>query len=176
MDDIDLHICSQSKCKKILPPEHEYGFKQCAQCRETNRSVRAQARKRKREGEPPSQPPPAARHTSQSHSSTHEDPLVVSSGSESDDGNQSVSLYCCNNDMTTDKHNKTLVSFENSQKLFSVLRKKCRGTSVVEFDGTFTMAEDALVTDKERVQMLTHEVWKVTGWRFRYVTKMAHGV
>ena len=78
--------------------------------------------------------------------------------------------------MTTDMHNKTLVSFENSQKLFSVLRKKCWGTSVVEFDGTFTMAEDPLVTDKERVQMLTHKVWKVTGWRFRYVTKMAHRV
>ena len=30
MDDIDLRICSQSKCKKSLPPEDEYGFKQCA--------------------------------------------------------------------------------------------------------------------------------------------------
>jgi hypothetical protein len=176
MDDIDLRICSQSKCTKILPPEHKYGFKQCAQCRETNRSARAQARKRKREDEPPSQSLPAMHHTSQSHGSTHEDPLIVSSGSGSDDGNQSVSLHCCNNDMTTDMHNQTLVSFKNSQKHFSALRRKCRGTSVVEFDGTFSMAEDPLVTDKERVQMLTHEVWKVTGWHFRYVTNMAHEV
>ena len=176
MDDIDLCICSQSKCKKILPPEHEHGFKQCAWCQETNRSARAQAQKRKRGGEPPCQLPPATCHTSPSHGSTHEDPLVVSSASESDDGNQNVSLYCCNNNTTIDKHNKTLISFKNSQKLFSALRKKCQGTSVVEFDGTFTMAEDPLVTDKERVQMLTHEVWKVTGLCFWYVTKMTHGV
>ena len=65
-------------------------------------------------------------------------------------------------------------SFENSQKLFSTLREKCWGIPVVEFDGTFTMAKDPLVTDKERVQMLIHEVWKVTGSHFWYVTKIAH--
>ena len=126
MDNIDLCICSQSKCKKILPPKHEYGFKQCAQGWETNRSAWAQTQKHKWEGKPPSQLPPAMHHTSQSHSSTYDDPLIVSSGSESDNGNQSVGLYYCNNNITTDKHNKTLIFFKTSQKPFSALRKNVR--------------------------------------------------
>jgi len=34
-------------------------------------------------------------------------------------------------------------------------------------DLSFKLPEDPLVSDKERVQMMTHEVWKVTGFQFR---------
>ncbi|KAF8521379.1 hypothetical protein BU17DRAFT_45849, partial [Hysterangium stoloniferum] len=86
---------------------------------------------------------------------------------ESEDGNQTVSfyLYSCNLEVT-DEH-QTLTSYENSQKLFTALRRKCQGNHTLEFDGTFMMAEDPLVTDKERVQMFAHEVWKklILGWQ-----------
>jgi hypothetical protein len=34
------------------------------------------------------------------------------------------------------------------------------------FHGNYTIAEDPLVSSKERVKMMAHEVWKVTGYRF----------
>ncbi|KAJ7774512.1 hypothetical protein DFH07DRAFT_865834 [Mycena maculata] len=39
----------------------------------------------------------------------------------------------------------------------------------VEFRGTYQTPEDPLITDKERVQMTIYEIWKVMGYRFRYV-------
>ena len=38
-----------------------------------------------------------------------------------------------------------------------------------DFQGTYVIAKDPLVTDKERVQMMVEEIWKVTGYRFMYV-------
>ncbi|KAJ7661459.1 hypothetical protein DFH06DRAFT_1268903 [Mycena polygramma] len=37
----------------------------------------------------------------------------------------------------------------------------------VDFRGTYQTPEDPLITDKEHVQMTVHEIWKVTGYRFR---------
>src|SRR6516164_9164458 len=87
MDNLEAQICSQSKCKKQLPSKDKYKYQQCERCCETNRILHAQMRKRKREGkEPPCRPPPPT------PGSTCKNPLTISSGSESEDGNSYVSL------------------------------------------------------------------------------------
>jgi len=58
--------------------------------------------------------------------------------------------------------------FRDSQSLFSSLQRAFKSGSTVFFNGSYTIAADPLVTDKERVQMTTHEIWKVTSYRFWY--------
>jgi hypothetical protein len=53
--------------------------------------------------------------------------------------------------------------------LFEALRKLFNDGTPVTFCGNYVIAEDPLVTDKERVQMMASEVWRVTGYRFTYV-------
>jgi len=53
--------------------------------------------------------------------------------------------------------------------VFKALCHQFRTRKDVIFDGSFTVAEDPLVTDKEHVQMVIREIWNVTGFRFTYV-------
>src|SRR5216117_937469 len=41
----------------------------------------------------------------------------------------------------------------------------------VEFLGHCEMADDPLMSKKERTDMVTHDVWKVSGYRFTYVSQ-----
>ncbi|KAJ7217434.1 hypothetical protein C8J57DRAFT_1598609, partial [Mycena rebaudengoi] len=57
--------------------------------------------------------------------------------------------------------------YTDSQELFTALRQAFHTTKDVEFHGTYHLAQDPLVSNKQRVQMTTYEIWKVTGYRFR---------
>ncbi|KAJ7475021.1 hypothetical protein FB451DRAFT_1247281 [Mycena latifolia] len=61
------------------------------------------------------------------------------------------------------------VKFESQQALFSSLRETFRMKKDVEFNGTYQVQHDPLVSDKERVQMVVYEVWKVSGYRFKCI-------
>jgi hypothetical protein len=56
--------------------------------------------------------------------------------------------------------------YKDSQSLFGAIRTCFKGGKDVEFYGCYSMPEDPLVSDGERVEMTVNEVWKVTGYRF----------
>jgi hypothetical protein len=50
--------------------------------------------------------------------------------------------------------------------MFGSLRTDFRTSNNVEFRGTYTIPNDPLVSDRERINMVAKEIWKVTGYRF----------
>jgi hypothetical protein len=68
---------------------------------------------------------------------------------------------------TEKKNNPTL--YLHNDALLDSLREHIKLGEHVNFRGTYVIAKDPLVTDKERVQMTAEEIWKVTGYRFTYV-------
>jgi hypothetical protein len=59
--------------------------------------------------------------------------------------------------------------YSDSQAMFDTLRHQFKHEPSITFCGAYVLASDPLVTDKERVQMMAGEVWKVIGYRFTYV-------
>jgi len=57
--------------------------------------------------------------------------------------------------------------------MFDALRQQFKQEQSITFCGAFILANDPLVTDKERVQMMASEVWKVIGYRFMYMSIIA---
>ncbi|KAJ7732044.1 hypothetical protein DFH07DRAFT_871091 [Mycena maculata] len=51
--------------------------------------------------------------------------------------------------------------------MFCVLRDAFGNSSDVNFHGSYAIADDPLVSEKERVQLTIREIWKVSGYRFR---------
>jgi hypothetical protein len=62
--------------------------------------------------------------------------------------------------------------FDDGQSLFNSLRHAFKHHKSVFFNGSYQIPQDPLVTDKERVQMVAYEVWKVSGYWFRYVYQL----
>ena len=58
------------------------------------------------------------------------------------------------------------LAYKDSAELFSNLRHAFKRKDVC-FNASYTLPVDPLITDKERVQMTAHEIWKVSGYRFR---------
>lgn len=58
------------------------------------------------------------------------------------------------------------VVYKDSQSLFEAIRACFRDEEHLEFYGCYSLPEDPLVSDKERVEMVMNEIWKVTGYRF----------
>jgi len=50
--------------------------------------------------------------------------------------------------------------------MFEAIRACFKSGQNVEFLGCYRQPEDPLVSDRERVEMAVHEIWKVTGYRF----------
>ncbi|KAI0296958.1 hypothetical protein B0F90DRAFT_1743798 [Multifurca ochricompacta] len=50
--------------------------------------------------------------------------------------------------------------------MFGSLRTQLRTYHDLKFRGTFTVPNDSLVSDRERIDMIAKEIWKVTGYRF----------
>jgi hypothetical protein len=57
--------------------------------------------------------------------------------------------------------------FENSEELMKGLRQTFKTKNKVFFSGCYQKPEDPLISDKEHVQMMAYEIWKVSGYRFR---------
>ncbi|KAJ7796482.1 hypothetical protein B0H14DRAFT_2619910 [Mycena olivaceomarginata] len=153
-------ICSQSKCKTVLPPNYKWGS--CESCRERDKLAKHEKRKCTKEGQGTSK----RAHTELATENVqlelpHLNPNLEALGSkcigESDESS------------TDEGSNTGPLMFANQQALFSALRKMFKTTKHIEFHSSYNIPEDPLVTDKEHVQMTNLEIWKVTGYRFRYV-------
>ncbi|KAG0693922.1 hypothetical protein DFH29DRAFT_815867 [Suillus ampliporus] len=151
----DQRICSKSKCKRVL--SHDDPKKTCQKCRDADRLSTAARRKRKREQEheheaPRPAPSPPTTHNIDEGSSQAAD-------TESDD---------------------ECILYENAQCLFAALRTLFKGSSNVQFNGSYLVPEDPVTSEKERVQMAALEIWRTTGYRFRvqhnYPLKTGHKI
>jgi len=60
--------------------------------------------------------------------------------------------------------------FQDSEAMMKSLKNVFKTTEDVFFHGSYTIPVDPLVTDKEHVQITAHDLWKATGYRFRYVS------
>jgi len=70
--------------------------------------------------------------------------------------------------MRTDTASKSTAPkmYPNSTNLFSDMRAAFSVTAHVEFGGSYHLPADPSVTDKDRVRMTIHDIWKATGYRF----------
>ncbi|KAF8224735.1 hypothetical protein L208DRAFT_1510024 [Tricholoma matsutake] len=56
--------------------------------------------------------------------------------------------------------------FDTREEMFGSLRTDFRTYHNIEFRGTYTVPNDPLVSDRECINMVAKEIWKVTGYRF----------
>jgi hypothetical protein len=56
--------------------------------------------------------------------------------------------------------------YKDSESLLKDLHTTFKSSDSVEFKGSYSQAVDPLVSDKERVKMTIHDIWKATGYRF----------
>ena len=59
--------------------------------------------------------------------------------------------------------------YQNSQGLLDAIQNSLKAGEHVNFHGSYTVAYDELVSDRKRVEMVVHELWKVTDYRFTYI-------
>jgi hypothetical protein len=88
--------------------------------------------------------------------------------SDTSDSGTEVSSANCHFKMT-DSHDKMqddVREYGSSDKMFQALRLCFKQESGRLFYGSYQIADDPLINDKERVRMTTHEIWQVTGYRF----------
>ncbi|KAK7006027.1 hypothetical protein R3P38DRAFT_3367397 [Favolaschia claudopus] len=140
--------CSQSKCNVLLPKE---GPKTCDRCREqNNKDQRAHRAKRKAEKES---------EEARKRSRTENHALETQNNEASPQINEE--------DVSADEENDNVYEqFADAQAMFDAIRKAFKTGKSVNFRGTYLAANDPLITDKERLQMTTDELWKVSGYRF----------
>lgn len=62
-------------------------------------------------------------------------------------------------------HNEQPANYEDRQQLLDALKDRFKQSSQVDFHGSYEMM-DSEVTHKQRIQTVTHEIWKTTGYRF----------
>src|SRR5437016_4583058 len=64
-----------------------------------------------------------------------------------------------------------MATFPSCQRLLEALRYSIAHDERVDFAGRCEFIDDSLIPPKERVQMITHEIWKISGYRFTYGVK-----
>jgi hypothetical protein len=57
-------------------------------------------------------------------------------------------------------------TFSDAESFYDALRAEFKGGKAINFHGTYPMAVDALVSPRERVQMVSAEIWKISHYRF----------
>ncbi|KAF8886850.1 hypothetical protein CPB85DRAFT_1232284 [Mucidula mucida] len=57
-------------------------------------------------------------------------------------------------------------TYGDAEDMICEIRDLFKSKTKIHFYGTYTMAEDPMVSMKERVRMLANEIWKVTSYRF----------
>ncbi|KAJ3753952.1 hypothetical protein EV360DRAFT_74091 [Lentinula raphanica] len=135
-----IRICSTGKCNAELPPKTSYKFNTCSNCREKDKLRKAKSRATaKRQRDEIEEPEPR--------------PAPVQPQFHNDDSDEGM-------------HSNLLgTQFDDAEALFQSLKKVSKGEDIV-FHGYYTMSSDPLISDKERVKIIIHEIWQVTGYRF----------
>lgn len=155
-------ICSKSTCKNPLPPYVPDGrnFKLCVRCRTRDATSKAaRGEKRKRVDDGGALPAPSIR------TATAESRSDITMISE-----EVCQLLWHTQHKFIWNGQQTSTQYSDSQAMFDALRLQFKQDQSITFCGAFILANDPLVTDKERVQMMASEVWKVIGYRFTYVS------
>lgn len=57
-------------------------------------------------------------------------------------------------------------NFCHAEDLFNTLRVLFKAGPHVTFHGTYPIEEDHEIAPKQRVEMVAHEIWQLTGYRF----------
>uniref|UniRef100_A0A0W0FE87 MULE transposase domain-containing protein n=1 Tax=Moniliophthora roreri TaxID=221103 RepID=A0A0W0FE87_MONRR len=80
-------------------------------------------------------------------------------------------------DASEDDTLNPVTHYANAEAMFTALCEQCHQGKTINFHGEYTLPVDALVSDKERVQIIMREAWQVTGYRFtvKYHPKMKTG-
>jgi hypothetical protein len=102
---------------------------------------------------------------------THADPDGEDGDSDTDD--KTVDMVCAKTSRIL--RELTLMkpmNYKTNQELFNKLREVMKDQEKVDFTGRYEIDEDHLVSAKERTEMVTHDVWRVTGYRFTYVAHL----
>lgn len=61
---------------------------------------------------------------------------------------------------------QTPITYKDNESLLKALRDTSKSQTSIDFEGSYTQVIDPLVSNKERVKMTIHGVWKATGYRF----------
>jgi hypothetical protein len=64
---------------------------------------------------------------------------------------------------------QALIVFEDRNRLIEGLRESFKQGSNVHFAGSYRLC-DPVGNHKQRIQTMTHEIWKATGYRFTYAS------
>lgn len=167
----DPRRCSRPQCRKIL--EEGYTKKQCPVCSESKRRTRLAAKDRKRkrdeedrENSDEARAAPALRPITDRDIGHANRPL--DSGDDAESNEVCHSAQVSSQAKTNEIQKLTPIEFDSGEALMLSLRQSVKAKDGTHFCGIYRMDMDPLVKDRERVQMVAHEVWKVSGYRFRY--------
>lgn len=147
-------ICSKGRCKRVLPPPEEYSFKTCEQCREQGR--RSMAKKKAERTTASLSPAPDASTTGSSDLGRGS-----SEGTSPEPANKAVL-----EPETAGEPKMELTMYEDRDSLMAAVREKMKG-DIPLFSGGYLVAVDPCQSEREVVQGLAMEMWKVSGYRFK---------
>ncbi|KAG6834276.1 hypothetical protein H0H93_010729, partial [Arthromyces matolae] len=150
-------ICSKPWCHQELPENSR--FQSCPHCRACDREAkRAQRRRQSEKG----QGSDKSRENKRPRDGSEDDaPPSTRTRRENGDG---IGTIEDSDDSDSEKEDSN--TFESAEDLFQTLRTDFRENSIVNFDGTYTIAFDAMISFRDCVQKAQQEIWKVTGYRF----------
>jgi hypothetical protein len=57
-------------------------------------------------------------------------------------------------------------TFSNPESFYDALRTEFKAGKGIDFHGTYPVPTDALVSPRQRVQMVAAELWSISGYRF----------
>ncbi|KAJ7475292.1 hypothetical protein B0H11DRAFT_2235701 [Mycena galericulata] len=161
MEEAPARQCSKSKCKAILPPVEIDKANTCLKCREKDKLYRRNKRAREKEVE------------ENNKRRRSEDTQPVGDPDREDVNMPAPPDVVEREASDSDKDDEGVISstkpteYSDSHQMFCALRDAFDNNSDVNFHGSYTISDDPLVSDKERVQLTIREVWKVSGYRFR---------
>lgn len=161
-----LKHCSKPWCIKTVPNGSKF-YKACDSCREHDKlnqkarraalkagGLQKKVNKRKR-----------AASTSSGGDGSH----TLTETTTSDEEQDTTANKTSDTESSGDEGYKPRMpvqEFASAQSLYDALRAKFKGTANVSFHGSYRVPPDLHVSEKERVQMVAKEIWRVIGYRF----------
>ncbi|KAG6808211.1 hypothetical protein H0H92_005025 [Tricholoma furcatifolium] len=144
-------ICSRTWCRRELLQNSQ--FKTCEPCRESNNKDKRATRQRSRDAKKLEE--------------AHKENKRLRGSNESDrctskrNGLRNIDLDDGSSDDGTDN---TVQMFENPEDFFEEIHTLFRANSAVHFLGAYTTTFDPMISFRELVQMVSQEIWKITGY------------
>ncbi|KAG6866071.1 hypothetical protein C0993_007653 [Termitomyces sp. T159_Od127] len=153
-------ICAKKWCHQELP--ENYQWKNCDHCQQhdstTKRAQRQRASEKKHVA--PNKENKRPHDTTQQEELDELPPLRRQRHEETAQTNGS-------SESTSDsEEDSKFDTFESAEELFAAIRTEFCVNTEVKFFGAYKIDFDALVSFRDRVRMISQEIWKVSGYRF----------